>query len=377
MSVKKIAVIGAGNGGHAIAAHKTLDGFEVNLFELPRFADNIRQVLETGQITIEWPKRKETVKIHQVTTNIAAALESAEIVFVVTPAFGHKTMAELCAPHVKDGQIIVLMPGSGGSLEFAGIFRAHGVNKNILLCESCTLPYGARLAGPGHVLIHIEAVILPTGVFPANRTNEAIAELQEVYPTIAPATNVLEAAINNPNPIVHPAAALLSVSRIEYSGGEFYLYQEGMTPAVARVYEALERERLAILDRLGLKLHHYASLDARDYNLGETLEECHERILNTTMDATFDADSIKAGIKMKGPASMQDRFVTEDVPYGLVLLSTLGQLLDIATSIADAIINLCGAINRVDYRAEGRGAGELGLGGMSVEQVRIFLERGF
>jgi len=376
MSVEKIAVIGAGNGGHAMAAHKTLDGFEVSLFELPRFADNVRQVLDTGQITIEWPNRKESVKIHQVTTDIAAALKGAEIAFIVTPAFGHKTMAEVCAPHVEEGQIISLMPGSGGSLEFAQIFRAQGVDRNVLLCECCTLPYGARLAGPGHVLIHTEALILPTGVFPAKRTEEAIAKLQEVYPTIVPAANVLEAAINNPNPIVHPAATLLSVTRIQYSGGEFYLYREGMTPAVARVYEALERERLAILDRLGLRLHHYAGLDARGYNLGETLEECHDRILNTSMDAAFGAGSIEAGVQMKGPASMQDRFVTEDVPYGLVLMSTLGRLLDIPTPISDSIINLFSAINGTDYWAEGRGVDELGLGGMTVERLEAFLQAG-
>jgi opine dehydrogenase len=256
------------------------------------------------------------------------------------------------------------------------MFKARGVDKAVLLCESCTLPYGARLAGPGHVLIHAEAVTLPTGVFPANRTDEAIGKLQEVYPAITPATNVLEAAINNPNPIVHPAATLLSVTRIEYSGGEFYLYREGMTPAVARVYEAMEQERLAILDRLGLKLHHYAGLDARGYNLGETLEECHERILNTSMDAAFGAESIEVGIKMKGPTLMQDRYVTEDVPYGLVLLATLGWLLDVPTPITDAVVNLCGAINRADYWAEGRGVDELGLGGMSVEQIEAFLETG-
>jgi len=377
MSVKKIAVIGAGNGGHAIAAHKTLDGFEVSLFELPRFANNIGHVLDTGHITIEWPERKETAKVHHVTTDIATALNGTEIVFVVTPAFGHKTMAEVCAPHVEDNQIIILMPGSGGSLEFANIFKAQGVDKDILLCECCTLPYGARLAKPGHVLIHIDAVTLPTGVFPANRTEKAIATLQEVYPAIVPTANVLEAAINNPNPIVHPAATLLSATRIEYSDGEFYLYQEGMTPAVARAYEALEQERLAILDRLGLKLYHYAGLDAREYNLGETLEECHNRILNTSMDAAFGLDSIEAGIQMKGPASMQDRFVTEDVPYGLVLLSTLGQLLDIPTPISDSIVNLSGAINRTDYWAKGRGVNELGIGGMNLEQIQTFLESGF
>jgi opine dehydrogenase len=376
MSGKKIAVIGAGNGGHAMAAHKTLDGFEVSLFELPRFENNIRHVLDTGHITIEWPSRKETVTIHHATTDVETALKAVEIVFIVVPAFGHKTMAEVCAPYVEDDQIIILMPGSGGSLEFAHIFQTQGVDKDILLCECCTLPYGARLAGPGHVHIHIEAVTLPTGVFPARRTDEAIAKLQEVYPAIVPTRNVLEAAINNPNPIVHPAATLLSATRIEYSKGEFYLYKEGMTPAVARVYEALERERRALLDRLGLKLYHFAGLEAQGYNLGETLEECHNRILNTSMDAAFGADSIEAGIQMKGPASMYDRFVTEDVPYGLVLLSTLGRLLGIATPISDAIINLSGTINCIDYWAQGRGVNELGLGEMSLEQIQTFLNNG-
>ena len=95
------------------------------------------------------------------------------------------------------------------------------------------------------------------------------------------------------------------------------------------------------------------------------------------MDAAFGVDSIEAGIQMKGPASMQDRFVTEDVPYGLVLLSGLGQLLDIPTPISDAIVNLSGAINCVDYWAQGRGVNELGLGGMSLEQIQTFLKNGF
>jgi len=376
MKDKRIAVIGAGNGGHAMAAHKTLDGFEVHLFEMPTFASNIRHVLDTHQITVEWSNRQETVRISKVTTDIATAVKGAQIIFVVTPAFGHKAIAELLAPYVEEGQIIILMPGSGGSLEFAQIFKVGNVKKNVLLCECCTLPYGTRLDRPAHVLIHREAVTLPTGIFPSIRTDEAIARLQEVYPKIVATANVLEAALNNPNPIVHPAATLLSISRIEYSEGEFYLYREAMTPAVARTFEALERERFAILDQLGLKFHHYSNLHFRNFNLGETMEECHERILSTTMDAAFGVNSIQAGIEMKGPKSMQDRFITEDVPYGLVLLSTLGQLLAIPTPTSDAIINLSGSINRTDYWVEGRGVNDLGLGGMSTEQIREFLRNG-
>ena len=376
MQDKRIAIIGAGNGGHAMAAHKTLEGFEVNLFELPKFASNIHQLLDTQQITVEWSKRKETVRISKVTTDIAAAIKGVKIIFVVTPAFAHKTIAELIAPYVEEGQIIILMPGSGGSLEFAGIFKTGSVNKNVLLCECCTLPYGTRLDGPAHALIHCEAVTLPTGVFPSIRTDEAIAKLQKVYPMIIETSNVLEAALNNPNPIVHPAATLLSSSRIEYSEGEFYLYREAMTPAVARTFEALEQERFAILDQLGLKFYHYSNLNLQDCNLGETIEECHECILNTTMDAAFGVNSIQAGTEMKGPKSMQDRFITEDVPYGLVLLSTLGRLLSIPTPISDAIINLSGAINRNDYWVTGRGVNDLGLEGMNKKEIQEFLRIG-
>ncbi|MCP4537389.1 MAG: hypothetical protein GY832_09595 [Chloroflexi bacterium] len=376
MSVKQIAVIGAGNGGHAMAAHKTLDGFKVSLFELPRFANRITGLLETGQIIVEWPERKETVHLHQVTTDIATALKDAQVVIIVTPAFGHEPMAQLCAPHVQAGQIVLLMPGTGGSLEFARVFREQKATPSVLLAEAVTLPYGARLAKPGHVLIHTEAVTLPTGVFPANRTAEVIAKLQTVYPQIVPTADVLEAAINNPNPVVHPAATLLSATRIEFSDGEFYLYREAMTPSVARVYEALERERLALLDRLGLKMHHYANLDARGYNLGETLDECRQRILNTSMDSAFGSGSIEVGREMKGPSSMQDRYITEDVPYGLVFLSSLGRLLEIPTPVSDAIVNLCGAINREDYWQQGRGVKELGLDGMSIGQLKNFVKTG-
>ena len=153
------------------------------------------------------------------------------------------------------------------------------------------------------------------------------------------------------------AAAMVAYARMQFS-------------------EMGEGERLALLDRLGLKLYHYAGLDARGYNLGETVQECHTRILNTSMDAAFGADSIEVGCRMKGPSSIKDRYVTEDVPYGLALLSSLGRLLDIPTPISDAIVNLCGAINRVDYWAGGRGVDELGLGGMSVEQIKTFLETG-
>jgi opine dehydrogenase len=371
-----VAVLGGGNGGHAVAANLALAGFKVNFFELPQFAEPFERVLRTKEIRIEGVSIDGVAKLNLATTDIQQTIEDAEIIFVITPAFGHKVMAEVCAPYVQDGQIIVLMPGSGGSLEFVKIFKEKKVKKEISFAESCTLPYGARLKGPGHVSVFINAVILPTGVFPSKMAKEVIPKLKQLYPVITPAKDVLEAAMNNPNPIVHPVATLLSATRIEHSRGEFYLYSEGMTPCVARAYESLNEERLTICRAMGYKLYHWNDLDFRNYNLGETEEECRYRILNTSMDSAFGKDGIYAGMKMKGPEHLKDRYVTEDVPYGMVLVSTLGDLLNIPTPTHDAVIQLTSVFNRTNYWKTGRGVKELGLAGLNKQGLKKFLVEG-
>lgn len=371
-----VAVLGGGNGGHAVAANLALAGYKVNFFELPQFADAFEKVLRTREVRIEGVSIDGTAKLNLATHDIEQAIKDAEVIFVITPAFGHKAMAEACAPFVQDGQIFVLMPGSGGSLEFARIFKQKKVKKEVIFAESCTLPYGARLKAPGHVVVFIHALILPTGVFPAKKTEETISKLKKYYSTIIPAKDVLEAAINNPNPIVHPVATLLSATRIEHSKGEFYLYAEGMTPAVARALESLNEERLSICKALGYKLYHWDNLDFKNYNLGETEEECRYRILNTSMDAAFGKDGIYAGMKMKGPEHLKDRYITEDVPYGMVLTSTLGDLLGIPTPTHDAVIQLTSVINRTNYWKTGRGVRELGLSKMNKQRLKKFLIEG-
>jgi len=368
-----VAVLGGGNGGHAVAANLSLAGFKVNFFELPQFVDSFEKVLRTKEIQIQGVSVDGAAKLNLATTDIQQAIKNAEVIFVITPAFGHKTMAEVCAPFVQDGHIIVLMPGSGGSLEFINIFKQKKVKREITFAESCTLPYGSRLKGPGHVSVLINVVILPTGVFPSRKTEEVIPKLRQFYPMISPAKDVLEAAINNPNPIVHPVATLLSATRIEHSKGEFYLYAEGMTPSVARTYESLNQERLSICKAMGYKLYHWDNLEFKDYNLGETEEECRYRILNTSMDAVFGKDGIYAGIKMKGPEHLKDRYVTEDVPYGMVLLSTLGDLLGVPTPTHDAVIQLTSVINRTDYWKTGRGMKQLGLSKLDKKGLKKFL----
>ena len=79
---------------------------------------------------------------------------------------------------------------------------------------------------------------------------------------------------------------------------------------------------------------------------------------------------------IKAPASLDYRFLNEDVPYGLVLLSELGRLAGIATPTMDHLIQLACVATGKDYRAQGLTLERLGLGGRDLESALALLDHG-
>lgn len=362
--ISNVAVLGGGNGGHAAAADLTLAGFDVNFFDHPNYVgSSFKRVMETGEVEIVG---KATAKLKRVTTSIREALEGVELVLVIVPSFGHRTLADTIAEYMRRSPSrppIVLTASNAGTLEFRKIFKERGIDVPPL-AETSTLPYGCRISEPGKVLVHVTAKLLPTGVYPAERTDEILDRLRQLYDRAVPAKNVMEAALNNPNPITHPAATLLNVGRIEYAKGEFYLYKEGITRSTAKIYDALCRERGSILE----------VLDFRTYECGEQLTEM-DRIIQ--MGLLYGAGSWKVGALMKGPSDVKDRYVTEDVPYGLVLWASLADMFKIEVPVMKSIITLFSTINQEDYFVKGRTVEKLGIGGLSPQELNELLTEGF
>ena len=73
----------------------------------------------------------------------------------------------------------------------------------------------------------------------------------------------MAAAFNNPNPIVHPPASLLNTGRIEYSNGDFYMYNEGITESVALAIRAVYDESCEVAKALGFEMLEYRDIDFR------------------------------------------------------------------------------------------------------------------
>jgi len=355
-SLEEIAVIGAGHGGHAMAAHLALSGFPVRFCEMPEFADNLRPAQERGGIELSGTLGEGFARLEVITTDLAAAIRGASHLFVVTQALGHEWVAELCAPHLEAGQSVILFPGSGGTLQFARTLRDRGVEHKLYLAETVTLPYTCRLRGPAQVTIRNgPGAHEPIAALPACDNQAVIETARAAYPTLTAATHVLEIALYNPNILLHPIGVLFNLGRIEYSNGEFWMYKEGFTPSVLKILHALDEEKMALLRALGVDPVPYEASYEYRYQ-GKW--------------ADFATSS------SKGPSGANTRYITEDIPIGMVLWASLGRLLGVPTPTAHSLIQISSVIHGTDYWQGGRTVEKLGLAGMTSDSLARYLNQG-
>ncbi|HBO45900.1 MAG TPA: hypothetical protein DD670_18665 [Planctomycetaceae bacterium] len=356
MKPKEICIIGAGNGGAAIAADMTLAGHHCRLFEFPEYRRNIDPIVESGCIEVTGIARTGTARLRLATTDLAEAVTGADVVMVTTQALAHERVARELAAQLQDGQAVILWPGSGGTLVMRKVWNELGMDRQVLLAEAVTFPYCCRvLNGPGTVNIHrIDGPRMLIAALPAIDTPAVIEALRGTYADrVQPARSILEPALYNVNIIVHPVGALLNMGRIEFSNGEFYMYKEGITPSVKKVIAAMDQERSDLFRALGYQPYSYA------------------RIFDDCFNMPFEEF---AATSSKGPFNMRDRYVTEDIPMGASLTVSLARKVGVATPTYEAIIHLASVVNGVDYYARGRTLENLNLDAWSPSQLEDYLQ---
>jgi len=356
MRKRKITVMGGGHGARTIAADMTLAGHTVTLFEFEKFHDNVAAIFENNTIEISGKAREGVAKIHKTTHDIAEAIKDSELLIIVVPALAHRIYAEALAKHLEDGMNIVLVPGTFGSLEFLNCVKKNGCKADITVSELDTLPYATRIQSPTSVRVFHNLPTFGMGVFPATQTERILGIFKDLYPGTYSYRDVLEAGLSNCNPIIHPLGVLMNAGRIEYSRGEFWYYEEGVTASTARAMEALDDERIAIGSKLGLQLCRQSeALHAVGYGPKGDLWE----VLKGSKGLTA----------IKGPSVLSNRYVTEDIPIGLVCWVQLGEMLGVKTPLMRATIELGIAVSGTDYWKTGRTLERCGIADMTVKQL--------
>lgn len=353
----KIAMLGAGNAGCAVAADLTMHGHEITLIKTSHAMhdDNFNFLQENeGKMTLNEFGDIKSANIHKMSRDVSD-IKDAEVVFIYIQTNFHEQLIKRIAPYLQDDQILLINPGY---LSTAYVLNYCG-NKNIIIAEAESSFIDGRIMEPGYFRVGFRNVRNPIGIYPSARKAEAIKKLDKLGERLVYLDSVVEAALHNPNLIVHTVGSVMSIPRIEKSKGDFCMYHEAYTrdnPATWRILEALDNEKMDVLEKLGFERLSY-------------VEACKYR---NSLDDNMDAKEVflnyaEMDTRAKGPLVVDSRYISEDVPQGLVMMEALGKALDVATPIASGLISIASAALGRDLRAEGRTPEGLGI--ESVEKI--------
>lgn len=355
----RFSVIGAGNGGIAMAGYLAKLGFTVNLYN--RTVEKILPLIKNPIITLSGEEKGRGI-LNMVTSNIEEAIRDTDMVMVTIPAIGHSYIAKAMAPYLKNGQIVVLNPGrTGGALEVYNTIRKNGCNRDIVVAEAQTFIYACRATSTNSAHIFKVKNEVSLSAIPARRTNMVIELLSEAYNQFKPAKDVIETSLNNYGAIFHPTPTLLNCGHIE-RGASFEYYKEGITPSIGKFLEKIDGERMKIAVALNVE-----SMSAKDW-----LYESYGAIGGSLYEAVQNNPAYNG---LNAPKGL-NRYIYEDVPYSLVPMSSLGKHLNIETPAIDSIIKLAELVTGDNFWQTGRTVDRLGLSGLSVEDIHLFAQEG-
>lgn len=358
----KIAVLGSGSGGCAVAFDWAQHGHDVFMFDFEDFSTNIEAISKKGGIT-STGMLEGFAYIKYAGHNMKAVVDGADLIFVVGPAYSTEPFGKAIKPYLKKGQIVIICPSScAGSVVFKNAIGVDLLDDDYIIAETSTLPYAVRVTEPGSINVFLK---LKGGLFiaavPSKYTEKVYSLAKNVYPSLVPAQNILQTTLQNGNPIIHPSVTLLNAALIERTKGDFYFYEEGVTKAVGNLIEAVDEERLKIGKKLGIEI-------LKDPEIGVKQGYMQEAIYDKGYS---EAEGFKG---IKAQSSLDYRYFNEDVGYGLVFMTDLAKHIGVETPIMDSIINIVSAIMNKDYRSSSdRTLKALGLDRYNLENLNEIL----
>lgn len=357
MKKPEYAIVGAGNGGQSMAAHLTLMGFKVSLYDVE--PEKISALKERGSIKVSGEVTGEAV-VDLVTGDIGEAIRGKDIIMVVLPTVYQGSIARSMAPFLTDNQCIVLNPGgTGGALEVRNAIRESGQAKHVIVAETDTLIYACRSPRAGEAVIAGIKGAVRVAALPASDTPKVLSLLNPAFPQYQAAPSVLHTSLGNVNAMMHPAPTILNAARIE-SQTPFDYYTDGITARVTKIVEALDAERLAIAKAFGVEVM--------------STQECYMFFYGADGPTLYDkVRQVKAYEGMKGPTTLNTRYLFEDLPTGLVPLSCLGKALGVPTPVMDSVVELGNILLGKNFWKEGRSLERLGLAGKTPAEIAAMI----
>jgi opine dehydrogenase len=392
---KPIAVLGGGNVGKAIAGDCALGGAKVRICDMMPFAKNSLRGLEQSgikfygeQMNLYGFQREGTAMMEKVTTDVAEAIKGAGIIVIGTTVFGHKPFFEKIIPHLEDGQVIMIFPDNFGTLVLRKMMKEAGCTKKVIVGGWSSSTYGSRIDMAGklptnRIKVYYRAITLRGAALPACDT-EAFIEASKYLPSFdavtygdgpVAANTVLDTCLSNVNPVLHCPGTILGVSTMQNYGRvfgqagdqkKFSIYSHAYCEGISEVQYSFYLEECELAKAMGIDIQPYDKQDffSRENVLGQ------EYMGKDYVIPFNEQDPIQFGT---GPFTMENRYITEDIPIGCNVYSQLGRQYGVKTPVIDSMITLAEAILKRDLCSTGYTLADLGIDGMSVEELNNYL----
>jgi opine dehydrogenase len=269
-----------------------------------------------------------------VAASCAEAVQGADCVLIAVPGYGHRAVIEAAAPHLRDDQIVV--------------FSSHMSFSALLLRRLCPAPtivaWGstvitARQTSEADITVTNIRSRLDAAVLPQGDSSRGLDLCQALFgDRFTLRDGLLAIALSNLNPQNHLPIALCNLTRMER--GEVWRQYANITPAVARLIEALDTERLALAAACGVQVrsvqeHFRLSFGVQGATLADMVGELAMR----------DTDPV-------APATLETRYVIEDVPFGLWPTICLASVRGVAMPLHEAGVRTLSALYGRDLAAD-------------------------
>ena len=366
MTDTTVAIVGAGIGGVYLAAELGLIGCRLRLHD--RDDSRLAEIRARGGIDVEG-ERGGFAAIERVTTDPAAAVDGAHIVVFCTGGLYQEGAARDLAPHLRDSQIILLIQGNtGGSLVVRRALDQAGCTARVDIAEIDNYPYSCWRLGPARIRPIVTKHWLQIAAFPGNRIDPVFAKLSPLFPEAVAAPSIVSTGFINANAMLHVANCVGNAGRID-NGEAYKFYAEGVTPAVGRLYQAINAERVAVAAAYDATVPSLEDWFERVYGVrgADLSETC--RLLSTNSDGPYQTTGT--------PNSWSHKYIAEDVPVGLMPMRALAAAAGVPTPAIDGVIHIACAMAGNDFAEHARSLDRMGLADMSLSRIQETLEQGF
>ena len=354
MKIETITICGGGNAAHAIIPiiRNHFSG-KINLF-LPygNEATHFQKLInEKRFLTATIRDKKIYGRPDKVSKFAKDACREADLILMPLPAFAHEPTLLQIAPFLKEEAIIGAIPARSG-FEYAALKILKDTKKEkVKIFGMQTLPWACRIkeyASKVDILGKKRSVGM--AAFPYKITSELASFLTQLLDLkIEPLPNMLTLSLANVGQIIHPGimyGLFKGKEELKYRKEEIPLFYQGVTKEISQTLKTMSDEILLLtkeIKNMDKSIDLDQVLGLKDWLIYSYKDSIVDK---STLQSCFVTNSAYKGLRapMKKINNdyflpdFQARYLTEDVPYGLVVTKSIAQLAKVDMPIIDEVI---------------------------------------